>query len=84
MGRIFAINYGQKRTEIAITDELQLIANSLTTVNNHELTAFLKNYLSNESVELDIVGKPLQMNNTGSESEKFTGLFVKNLLKLYS
>lgn len=83
MGRILAIDYGQKRTGIAVTDELQMIANGLTTVNTNELMPFLKNYFSKENVELVVVGKPMQMNNTESESEKFITPFVKNLQKLF-
>ncbi|HNW90907.1 MAG TPA: Holliday junction resolvase RuvX [Bacteroidales bacterium] len=83
MGRILAIDYGQKRTGIAVTDELQMIANGLTTVNTNELMPFLKNYFSKENVELLVVGKPMQMNNTESESEKFITPFLKNLQKLF-
>ncbi len=83
MGRILAIDYGQKRTGIAVTDELQMIANGLTTVNTNELMPFLKNYFSKENVELVVVGKPMQMNNTESESEKFITPFLKNLQKLF-
>jgi len=80
MGRILAIDFGQKRTGIAVTDELKIIASGLTTVNTKDLLSFLKDYTSKESVELFIVGKPKQMDNTDSESEEFIKPFLKSLL----
>lgn len=68
MARILALDFGQKRTGIAVTDELQIIASGLTTVNTDELLVFLKDYLSKESVELFVIGVPKQMNNQDSES----------------
>ena len=70
MGRILAIDFGEKRTGLAITDDLQIIASGLTTVDTKNLLSFLQEYTSKENVELFIVGKPLQMNHTDSESEK--------------
>jgi putative Holliday junction resolvase len=81
MGRIIAIDYGVKRTGIAVTDELQIIASGLTTVETPELIAFLKDYLKKEQVELILVGEPRQMDNTPSESEKFILPFLENLKK---
>ena len=69
MGRIIALDYGKVRTGIAVTDELQLIASGLTTVNTKELLIFLKNYLEEENVEAIVVGEPKQMNYEASESE---------------
>ncbi len=83
MGRILAIDYGQKRTGIAITDELKIIATGITTVKTSELIVFLKNYFLKEKIELIVIGKPLQMNNTESESEKYIVPFIRNLQKLY-
>jgi len=83
MGRILAIDYGQKRCGLAVTDELKIIASSLTTVGTAELMPFLKDYFSKEKIELIIIGKPMQMNNTESESERFIGPFVKNFQKHY-
>ena len=57
MARILAIDFGTKRTGIAVTDELQLIASGLTTVNTAELLPFLNEYLTNENVELIILGE---------------------------
>jgi len=81
MARIVAIDYGTKRTGIAVTDELQLIASGLTTVATKELLPFLKAYFHKENVELILVGEPKQMDNTPSESEVFIGKFLENLAK---
>lgn len=79
MGKILAIDFGKKRTGIAVTDELQIIASGLTTVNTNDLITFLKEYISNNKVELFLVGKPKQMNNTDSESEALILPFLKKL-----
>lgn len=79
MGRILAIDFGKKRTGIAITDELKIIASGLTTVATEELLDFLKDYLSKEKVTLFLVGKPKQMNNLDSESEVLIKPFLKKL-----
>ena len=80
MSRIIAIDYGKKRTGIAVTDILQLIANGLTTVPTTELMDFLLNYVAKEPVERIIVGHPKRMNNEDSENMKRIVPFV-NLLK---
>jgi len=79
LARILALDYGTKRTGIAITDDLQIIASGLTTVETKNIFSFLMNYLKNENVELFVVGEPKQMNNTESESEQFIKLFVEKL-----
>lgn len=81
MGRILAIDYGTKRTGIAVTDELQIIASGLTTVATKDLLTFLTNYVSKEQVELLVIGEPKQMNNEASESEKYIKEFMKKLTK---
>ena len=81
MGRILAIDYGKIRTGIAVTDQLQIIASGLTTVNTTELFSFLKDYVSKEKVELFLVGKPKQMNNSDSESEALILPFLEKLDK---
>ncbi|WP_343330285.1 Holliday junction resolvase RuvX [Polaribacter staleyi] len=81
MGRILAIDFGKKRTGIAVTDELQIIASGLTTVNTDDLIPFLKEYISKNKVELFVVGKPKQMNNTDSESETLILPFLQKLEK---
>lgn len=81
MARILAIDYGVKRTGIAVTDELQIIASGLITVKTGELIKFLIDYTNKEPVELFIVGLPKQMNNSDSESEKHILSFLKQLKK---
>lgn len=79
LGRILALDYGEKRTGIAITDELQIIASGLTTIETKKIFSFLTDYLKNETVELFVVGEPKQMNNTASESAQFINPFVEKL-----
>ncbi|MGH1387973.1 Holliday junction resolvase RuvX [Kordia sp.] len=81
MARILAIDYGKKRTGIAVTDEMQLIASGLTTVRTHDLINFLKEYVTKENVELFLVGEPKQMNNEASESEVLIKEFIRLLTK---
>ena len=81
MGRILAIDYGKKRTGIAVTDILQIIANGLTTVATSELMDFLLKYIEKEPVERIIVGHPKQMNNEDSENMKRIVPFVNQLKK---
>lgn len=83
MARVLAIDYGKKRTGIAVTDNLQIIASGLTTVPTHELFKFLKEYTSNEEVELFLIGEPRQMDNTVSESEALIIPFMEELKKLF-
>ncbi|GAA4954896.1 Holliday junction resolvase RuvX [Algibacter agarivorans] len=83
MARILAMDFGTKRTGIAVTDELQIIASGLTTVNTKELLQFLKDYTKNESVELLLVGEPKQMDNTASESEVHIKPFIAKLEKQF-
>jgi len=84
MSRILALDYGEKRIGIAVTDEMQIIASGLTTVPTAEIFEFLKEYVKNEKVELFLVGEPKQMNNTASESEKFIKPFLSKLAKTFS
>jgi putative Holliday junction resolvase len=77
MPRILSIDYGMKRTGIAITDEMQIIASGLTTVPSETLIAFLKDYFSKEKVEKVIVGEPKQMDGTPSESAVIIEKFIK-------
>ena len=82
MGRILAIDYGTKRTGIAITDELQLIASGLTTVQTNELIPFLQKYIASEDVELMLVGEPKQKDGTHSSVEEFIQLFLNKMSKV--
>lgn len=89
MPRILSIDYGQKRTGIAITDEMQIIASGLTTIPSETVIDFLKIYFAKEKVEKVIIGEPKQMNGLPSEStamidkfiEKFVFFFPEMLLE---
>lgn len=82
MGRILAIDYGRKRSGVAVTDPLKIIANGLTTVRTCDLMDFLKDYMRKEQVERIIVGLPKQMSGELSENMKYIEPFVRNLRKL--
>lgn len=77
MGRILAIDYGSKRTGIAVTDELQLIASGLTTVQTHGLMPFLSTYFSEQKVETIIIGEPTQKDGAPSSIEGNIQNFIK-------
>ena len=81
MARILALDYGRKRTGIAVTDPLQIIANGLTTVATHELMTFVKEYVSKEDVEAIVIGQPRQLNGQDSESMRYITPFVNRLKK---
>lgn len=81
MGRILAIDYGRKRSGLAVTDILQLIPGGLATVPSHTLMLFLEDYFRTENVERIVVGLPKQMNNQPSESMKYIEPFVRTLKK---
>lgn len=83
MGRLFAIDYGRKRVGIAVTDELQIIANALTTVRTVEIFDFISQYLTDNVVDAFIIGYPLNMNGQPSESTKDIEPFVNKLRKTY-
>jgi len=74
-----ALDYGKVRTGIAVTDEMQLIASGLTTVETPKLLDFLKTYLKNERVEAIVIGEPKQMNGIESESEDLIRNFLKKI-----
>ena len=82
MARILAIDYGKKRTGLAVTDTLQIIANGLTTVPTHTLMDFILDYVKREPVERIVVGLPKQMNNEPSENMCRITPFVNRLRKL--
>ena len=83
MGRIIAIDYGRKRTGIAVTDPLQIIANGLATVQTAQLITFLTDYIGKESVERVVIGLPKQMNNDFSENMANIMHFVNRFKKLF-
>lgn len=82
MGRILAIDYGRKRTGLAVTDPMQIIASGLTTVSTHELAGFIQNYVSREKVDRIIIGHPRQMNYEDSENMKNIVPFMNRLKKM--
>ncbi len=83
MGRILAIDYGQKRVGIAVSDELRIVANGLKTITVNEIWSFLKDYLSTEDVDCIVVGEPFNMENKPSDASRFIDPFVKKLVKKY-
>lgn len=83
MARLLSIDYGKKRTGIAVSDPLQIIANGLTTVETSKLFEFLEHYLKKEEVESIIVGLPKQMSGELSENMKRIEPFVNRLKKIY-
>ena len=83
MSRILAIDYGQKRTGIAVTDTLQMIANGLATVETKELEKFIVDYVASEDVSTIVVGKPTQMNGENSENMKRIEPFFNRLKRLF-
>ncbi len=81
MGRILGIDYGRKRTGIAVTDPLQIVAGNLATVPTHTLMSFIKEYIAREQVDRIIIGQPTQLNGDPSESMKYITPFVNRLHK---
>lgn len=79
MGRIVALDYGKVRTGIAVTDELQIIASGLTTVDTKELLNFLRKFVQEEKVDKFVIGEPKQMNDLPSESEELIKPFLRTL-----
>lgn len=79
MGRIISIDYGRKRTGLAATDTLQIIANGLGTWPSGEVVKFLTEYVKKEPVDLFVVGLPKQMNNEPSENMQYVQAFVTHL-----
>jgi putative holliday junction resolvase len=84
LGRILALDIGRKRTGIAVTDPLKILANGLTTVSTGQIFEFLETYLKKEIIEIFIVGMPKQLNNEPSESVKYVEPVINRLKKLYS
>lgn len=83
MSRILAIDYGRKRTGLAVSDPMKIIANGLDTVPTHKIWEYLKSYFEKEKVELVVVGYPKQMNNQPSEAVRYINPFVKKLEEKY-
>lgn len=83
MGRILAVDYGRKRTGLAVTDPAQIIANGLTTVDTHKLWEFLADYISREEVDRIVVGMPVQTNGEPSDNQRNIIPFVNRWRKNY-
>lgn len=83
MPRILSIDYGIKRTGLAVTDELQIIASGLTTIPSSELMVFLKDYFSKENVAKVLIGEPKQMNGQPSESAPIIEKFVDDFKAIF-
>ncbi len=83
MGRILSIDYGVRRTGLAVTDPLQIIAGGLTTVETSSLLDYLRQYVSAERVERFVVGLPKQTNGKDSDNLSFVKEFVDKLSKAF-
>ena len=81
MPRILAIDYGQKRTGIAVTDPLKIIATGLTTVPSNELIPFLKKYFLKEDVELIIIGEPKNLDDSDTHATPLVRAIIKKMKK---
>lgn len=79
--RILSVDYGKKRTGLAVTDPLQIVANGLVTVPTSELMSFLKDYCSKEEVETIVIGRPIQPDGTASENLNRVMSFAGRLKK---
>lgn len=83
MGRILAIDYGKKRTGLAVTDPLRITANPLLTIETKELINWLQTYFEKEKVDIVVIGHPTQMNGEESESMNYIRPFVGNFKKQF-
>ncbi len=83
MGRILAIDFGRKRTGLAVTDALRITANPLITIPTHTLEAWLKDYLAKEPVDEVVIGHPYQMNGEDSESMQYIQPFINRFKKVF-
>lgn len=83
MGRILAIDYGTKRTGLAVTDPLKIIATALNTVETPQVLSFLKNYFTQETVDEVVIGMPKRLNNTDSETAPAVRKFIEAFSKTF-
>ncbi|KRO64512.1 MAG: Holliday junction resolvase [Cryomorphaceae bacterium BACL11 MAG-121015-bin20] len=83
MGKALGIDYGTKRTGIAITDAMQIIATGLTTVATHTLDDFIADIVLKENIDCFVVGDPKNLDGTNTDSTAHVSGFVKRLQKLY-
>lgn len=82
MARIIGIDYGRKRTGVAVTDPLKIVAGALATVPTHTLELFITDYVAREQVELIVIGQPTQLDGQPSESMRYITPFVNRLKKI--
>ncbi len=83
MARIICIDYGGKRTGLAVTDPLKIIATALTTIESSKLIIFLQEYTKNEKVELILIGEPLNLDNSATHATPLVAAAIKNLAKAF-
>src|SRR5215217_3665381 len=83
MSRILSIDYGGKRTGLAVTDPLKIIATGLCTVETPKLLTFLKDYFSKEPVELAIIGMPVNWDDTATHATPLVQQFIKTFQKKF-
>ena len=83
MARIICIDYGGKRTGLAVTDPLKIIATALTTIHSKELIPFLQEYFKNETVELILIGEPLNLDDSATHATPLVAAAIKNLIKTF-
>ncbi|PQJ12708.1 Holliday junction resolvase RuvX [Flavipsychrobacter stenotrophus] len=83
MGRIVALDFGKKRTGIAVSDPLQIIASALDTVDSNELIGYLKKYIAAEPVEKIIIGYPLNMDDTPTDATPLVEKFIKKFANVF-
>ncbi|MDR2125962.1 MAG: Holliday junction resolvase RuvX [Prevotellaceae bacterium] len=83
MARILAIDYGQKRVGIAVTDNLQIIATALDTIHSKDVIAYISKYVERETVELFVVGFPKDLQNKTTDATKYVEAFIKHLGKTF-
>ncbi|MDR1553891.1 MAG: Holliday junction resolvase RuvX [Prevotellaceae bacterium] len=83
MARILAIDYGQKRTGLAVTDNLQIIATALDTVHSKDVIKYIFEYIEHETVELFVVGFPKDLQNKNTDATKYVEAFIKQLGKAF-
>ena len=83
MGRLLAIDYGTKRTGLAVSDPMKIIATGLTTVLTRDLFQYLKDYFNKEKVDEVIIGIPKKMNNESSENMKNVKIFISKFINLF-
>ena len=83
MGRVLAIDFGRKRTGLAVTDMLRITANPLITIPTHTLETWLKDYFSKEQVDEVVIGHPYQINGEDSESMQYIQPFINRFRKVF-